>query len=431
MSTLAIGRISLADPISNISKWSMAGDAVEIEGKLHTTPENIALGNIDEVLVKRHQLAGYVGNGDEEVVPVIFSEDPSVTGFYRVMDVLIESMVGSAVHGVFDYRIALQRVHGFAAPLMESVLVGALRTNPHSITYNGGGGAEIAVAAHAVPDAVGDYAPIGINGLAPASQYTRVGSDGTIEFHDTIPSGAFVWQSQYSLAAASAYVGAVVIRADSPLYTIVGQQAPATPASWELSNGLVKITPTAAGKLDVAHYNGASWEPAKRFILDNGAGTQLFATGFKTLTILRNSPEECSIRLTGERASDGPTCVDLTLKRGARTVTGYASFLSGSTPGWGVNRDVAEASTNLVGGIRATANDADGNRFVLSTSVAYLTDATNLANGRLRQSVAAPTFTFMISSEVGGSGAAADDLAQQLIDVWFFPISERITVVGR
>ena len=143
--------------------------------------------------------------------------------------------------------------------------------------------------------------------------------------------------------------------------------------------------------------------------------------------------------LVRDAAENPPTAyrhiLYMTLRRGSRFVecvyhwTGSAVILR-------VGRNVTEASsvmdtpTGATGplGIRATSNDGDGNRFVVGTNVAHTND---LTNGTLVTTAAANVHRFFIGSEIGGTGAAANDDDTDLQLQWVGQFNERTRAVLR
>lgn len=148
-----------------------------------------------------------------------------------------------------------------------------------------------------------------------------------------------------------------------------------------------------------------------------------------SLRVLRNAPEVCVIRLgcTVAYGYDwGRTYLDLRLRRGDRNVEG--TLVSAAQSDWGVAFSGVTACTARTGGIRVTANDADGNRYVLAQADAITSD---LVNGSIRQTAATyNVYPFMVSSEIGGSGVAASslDVAQNLIYTYMAATGERAAV---
>jgi hypothetical protein len=99
-----------------------------------------------------------------------------------------------------------------------------------------------------------------------------------------------------------------------------------------------------------------------------------------------------------------------------------------------VVRDTNEGSTAITPtgasgdvGIRATSNDADGNRFILYSPQTHTNDTT--AGG---VSVASTQIIkFAIGFEIGGSGATGADTAAELAHQYFGYVDERVRAVWR
>lgn len=387
--------------------WNADGDIVAIEGFLNA-PE------VGDALALRQQILGYSENIDEEVIPVTWTADSTADGYYRVRKAAVNMKGSSLAHGLFEFSMQLERIRGYAAPLFESILLGADLTNAHSFTG--------ATPWHAVPVAAVDYAEIDV-----LADFERAAEGGDMHFiHLTdynVTPRFFVTPADYYLGAATFELGS------GSLYrTIVGTQAENLPDAWRLSNGLVRLTPAASGRIEISHFNGTAWSAAKAFrFLTNG--THIFDE-FTNVTVLRNSAEEAAIRLTASTTggfAEGPKVIDIALRRGDRMVRGLLQSYSGRS--FRVQRDTAEASSALTGGIRATANDADGDRFVLFSTKAHSTD---LTNGYIQSTSGALTsFDFGIGSEVGGSGAAEPDRAGDLAKQYFAGQSEQMLVVSR
>ena len=143
--------------------------------------------------------------------------------------------------------------------------------------------------------------------------------------------------------------------------------------------------------------------------------------------VLRNDTEQVSIRLSyGFAGSDAPT-LDVSLRRGARNVQCFWSRPE-SSAAYGVFRASVEAATAITGGIRATSNDAGGNRYVLSTPSAKTND---LTKGGMYLSSGATSFNFMIGMEVGGSSATNDETAQNQVYQYMAARSHTLRYVGR
>jgi hypothetical protein len=92
--------------------------------------------------------------------------------------------------------------------------------------------------------------------------------------------------------------------------------------------------------------------------------------------------------------------VDLTVRRGLHNVEGYLFTGTSASNNPGIARDTAEAATAVTGGVRATATDASGNRYLLATPSAKTND---LAQGGFELTAGGSAIWFLISSEVNAA----------------------------
>lgn len=414
--TLKIGRVGIQVSVSRVDGWVTEGDRLNLSGYLHSD-------SVSEVDVLRQQLNGYVDNGDEEVVPVTWTTDSKVNGFYRVRRVQISTNPNLHFSNRFLFTVDLERVAGYAGPLMETVITGAVRTNSHSITNAN------AVGVVAVPDDVLEFHDS--SDPAAASVFTRTSVDGDVR---CVKSATYSRYQYFALAPADWYIGACSIELGSPYRTVVGQQIPSELDTWRLSNGLVRVRPHASG-FGVSCFNGSTWDSEKVFrgtVAGSSLGGIALATG---LRVLRNSPEECIIRLpvsipsailTGASVGSMRADIDIAVRRGERTVRLFLAATKSTT--WGVECVTAEAATALTGGIRATSDDANGNRFVLSSPQAVTND---LTQGGFALTAGATTFSYAAGLELNGSSAATNDAAQALVYQYMAAHSERVVVGAR
>jgi hypothetical protein len=148
---------------------------------------------------------------------------------------------------------------------------------------------------------------------------------------------------------------------------------------------------------------------------------------FKSVTILRNDPEMVVIRILFQLpVNTNRRILDLSLRRGSRTVEGYVQDVSSTTIV--VTPDVLEAATNnsASGWMRATSNDAAGNRFVVGSARTFATET----NGGI-QKTTTPTLDFFIGVEAGGSAAVAGDQGLNLRDQYIGAMAEKVGVAQR
>ena len=412
MSGLTIGRVGLDVVVSEIESLGFSGDALSLSGVL-------LADTLNDVKVLRQQLVGYVGNGDEEIVPVTWDEDSTLDGFYRVTSVEVSTVPASYVANWFRFSLGLERVSGYAGPLMETIVTGAVRTNTHSITSAN------AVAVVGVPDAANEFYD-----SSGEDTFTRPSADGLVRL---VAADAYTRTQTFSVDPGDWYAGAARIEYGTSYRVAVGQQIPSERETWRLSNGIIRVRPNADG-FAVSVFNGTTWDPEKVFAL-SGAGVLFGAVDLAYgLRVLRNSPEECIVRIpvsipSAILSAIGTSVrvdIDLALRRGERVVRGFLA--STADVKWGVEASTAEAATALTGGIRATANDANGNRYVLSSPQAVTND---LTQGGFETTATATTFSFAAGFELDGSGAPAVDAAQALIYQYMAAHAERVVVATR
>jgi hypothetical protein len=396
--------------------WSQTGTTITVQGRTPVTP------NTDAVRL-RDQLLGYLNNWDEPIVPLIFTTEPRLTGYYSVLDVSVPTDQNALSVGLLSYSLTLQALTGFTQPAMESVVSGALLTNVVGAVSGD------VVQFHAVPSVAVEY----FRGQG-GSLLTRSSADGNMLF---TTSGLIGSTASFYVAPPNFYVGAATVEQGSPLQPLVGRVFTQTDlVNWRLSNGLVRITPNAtAGKLDISHWKGAAWATAKTYQF-TGTVTAGLINGFIAVTVLRNSVEECILRLGCTVAVGinwGRVNLDISLRRGDRIARIFLS--STAQDQWQVARSTAEAATAItygavtLGAFRATANDADGNRYVLAS---YQSAATSdLVNGKLTENATVNTMDVGIGSEIAGSAAIVPDRAVDIAQQYLAAQSESQRIVLR
>lgn len=415
--SFTVGRVGFDVAWTEVEEWNQSGDQISISGILNAA-------TVADAKVLRQQLSGYVNNMDEEIVPVTWSEDSTVDGFYRVTGASVSTVPMSLTAGWFEFSLSLERMSGYGAPGFESVLSGALRVNAHSIV------SATSLAWHSIPSAT-DYYHTG--GIVSATG-TRTSADGAMLVQHLGGGAAAEAIAKWSVPPASALIGAAKIEVGTTLRTVVGHQIENLPEAWRISNGLLRVTPVASeSRLDVSCFDGTQWETAVRFDMGryHSAAFDEF-DHYHTISVLRNSPEAVGIRLatrpdSGSFGVDFFT-VDLMLRRGARLVEITTVNGAGLNQGM-IRANSATACTALTGSIRETANNASGNRFVLAAPQAKTDD---LTNGSIRITASNNVVSsFGLGFEIDGSSAAALETAQSLTYQYMCAMSEQLTVRGR
>lgn len=244
---------------------------------------------------------------------------------------------------------------------------------------------------------------------------TRISSDGPITVYSGIPSNV---APRWSIALADYLRGASRILLDG-LWAVGTSTFDYT--AWEMHNGLVRIT-TSGPSIGIQFWSDsiAGWTTAK-YWTPTVNGTALVTT--PTVDILRNDPEEVTIRLVYPQ-SPGLFTVDLDLRRGARFVTGVIKRFSSAT--LGISRTAAEAANVVSGGLRATASDPENFRYTVG-STRTVTTTTSIAS---IAAASATRFDFFLGGEVVAAPQTGDAFADILAQ-YHGTTGERVRVVQR
>lgn len=418
--TIKFGRAGQDITIRNPSSVSVDGETVTFAG-------SFAASDAHEMKALRMNFAS-LKNEDEPVIPVVYSYDSDFDGYYRVLSTSFNQDPGQEKRFTAFYTVQLERLFDYALPAMESILLGGFRENAHAIAT---GAPSFTITKNALGLYVND-------GVAHTDWVgTRVTTDGDLGvISNGSPTAAVRRLAQFTVKPADYYIGAaaVEITYNSNYRKIIGRRIPSglSAVGWRLTNGLIRITPSStAGRIGISCWDGSAWDTAKDFKFATTRAASIIDR-FQTFSIIRNTPEEVVVRLTmgdnitGTAADIERHVLDISLKRGLPIAEFY--WQSDNAVLGTVQRDTAEASTAVTGGIRATANDASGNRFAMFTPVAKTND---LVQGGFTTNAAATAFAFGIGLAVAGGSATAYNATTDLADMYFAPWSEYMAVVGK
>lgn len=407
--TFHVGGIDLGR--SSPQVWTSDGTRARIRG---TVRESTAGG----FAAAMYQLKGLLRNVDERSgVPVVPSSDSSLAGFYRVVGGDVEVTPAGYRSYWANYTLELESLQGRASPQIESRLLGALRTNSHSIAVG------TTVPWWATPtDATMDYVP-------GATVQTRTGEGGSVKVAYTTDGTLFLNSTRTMQCGASDYYDmcARVEVFDGTSWRMmkgreIGSATAASTTGWRLTNDLMRVVYGGGNALlSLTHYSSAAlaWQNTKTYELTRGiTGGTIQALGpFTTVSILRNAPECVILRLGVEQDSTtypAQINVDLCLRRGAMwvdaTVTrapGQVSSTESASVDFplGVRRSSTEAGTSHTSGVHATSADAGtgGGKYILTSPTATTVDTTV---GGIRQGTGVNTFQFMAGYEPSGASGA-------------------------
>jgi hypothetical protein len=425
--TITVGLVGRDITLDDPATFNRNGESVSMSGTLKKSEA--------EGLVLRDQIIGLSNNPDEPVVYVSFGGNYTrLDGFYAINGTSVEGTPGDGKRGIVKWSIDMERIASYQSAFLESRFVANVITNSHGIAI----GTSIGVVGmQQVASEISFTFP---GGIVPTvhTELQSIDYPSPTQIHvyglNMSGFGSFNgfsavgrWATDYSTGW---YSGACKLQVGASFYNVVGRNMIDSPTSWRLRNDMVRVSPGASGTLDVQHWDGTQWDTAKNYTLYTQGGTAFTVDSFTHVSCIRNSPE-CSIIRVGLKSSSTNISVvaDIMIRRGSRFV--WIVYQSVSTLQYGVKRTTVEAATSITGGIRATSNDASGNRYIIcgaSGSTAFTKDT---VNGGLYMSNVANAAVFGIGCELGGSGASTFGAAQNQAYTFFGNINETCRVVSR
>ncbi|ARX81518.1 hypothetical protein SMD44_00916 [Streptomyces alboflavus] len=393
---LQLGRLLLRETF-NVGESSSDSRDLSLEGQESSPPLTRA------ELVWRHDNLCALEPGS--IVPATFTDKPERNGYYEINSVSADYTEWRNEVVTSDWKVSLSRQGSDAEVDLQSRLTGVVRANDFSLTGERW---------HAPP--IGHYAYY--TGSSNPTTMTRTGADGAMTVYRSVPSSV---SPRWGCAATAYLVGRV--RLTSSGTELCGVDQALAPTGWALTNGLVNVTPSASATLDVQAYTGGAWR--SRLWNISAAGSASSITSWDGATLLRNEPEHVVVRLT-KGLNPGRASLDLALRRGSRFVEGYLQV--GTSATLAAYRSTLETNTSFAasGYVRATSNDADGNRFTLGSARTFTTHA----NGGV-QKAAATALDFWIGVEAGGSSAVSGDAAADLRNQYIACLPESTYCVRR
>jgi hypothetical protein len=433
MSTMSFGRIGLAAAYGGDDyamaaplSWDSSGSTLTLSG-LQTAPTTDA-GWYD-IVQWRDAMLGYdptLNGGDEPVIPLTLPnlEDDNLDGFYRVRSVSVGLPPGSL--GTWEapgylaipWSATLERVGHFKSSNNESLMVYGLRANLHGITTSD--------RLVAVPSgSLWSMARTGTRSTADP------GTSLAYELVSTGASGTF--SHRYQAGEFGHYVGAARIEAQGYEWRpMPGRRSFSNAGFVRLSNGLVRVKAGPVGGsgygLAVEWWSGSGWLAPVTFEVmqtTNGLGGASAMEKMWTCSVIRNAPEECTLRFPlvfGGLGAMGT--LDVSTRRGSRWLDVHAQSESSVTWRLRAATGTAAASTAITGGVRRTS-DLAGSRWILTGPRATTNDTTN---GAVTTAAAATSATFGIGCEIGGSGASGQDTAANQIEEFYHLVHETVRV---
>lgn len=281
-----------------------------------------------------------------KIVPVVFTDKVELNGFYRVESsdsALTDFGNGRVVTA--SWNMTLERIGTERDVEFESRIPTIGRVDDLA-------GVQVPSFWHApAANASGYY-----TGTTTPNTVVRTAEEGDLSVYFGLPTTV---PPRWTAPADGFTIGSARVLLDGIRHA--GDDTPSH-AAWEVANGIIRVRPSGAN-LAVSMWRGvAGWSTEKTYAISRNG---LNLDTVPEFTILRNEPEEVVVRLTYPN-TPGRLTVDLSLRRGARFVTGIVKRHSAAN--LGVARTAAETANTFTGGLVATAADAEGVRFVMGSS---------------------------------------------------------------
>ena len=425
----------------DVESFRHNGDTITVSGDL--MPAAGDADGINTMRAMRAQLMGYMSDGGdgEAFVPVVWADDPHYDGIYRLVAADVSATDVTLASGRANWSATLQRVVHSSAPWSEYRTSRVLMVNAHGYVPI----TNITSANATVPGSATEIQDDG--GAVSVSSTLVAGADGNerrliasfFSVSDTVIRSNY----RARITPADWYVGAATVEGQwgSNWYPIVGRQSPPELSSVRIRNGLMRVTPVAAG-LTCEWWVGGAWVSSltARMWLDDGVleNSDHYSI-LRNVSILRNSPEMVTVRCTYSTTAFPLFFinVDVSVRRGSRTATvvlagGRGTSFSSPTANarfdFGSTTASTQVATVTAGVIRKTTNDGSGNRPVIMCAES---NTQNLGDGALTTNSTIPAARFGIGLEVPGGTATAGNRAIDLAGDFFGQLAQRLTVVGR
>lgn len=393
---LQLGRVPLRETF--VATESGGDRGLDLEGQESYPPLTRAQ------VISRHDGINALVPG--QLVAVTFTDKPERNGYYTIASSSSTYTEYLNEQVTADWKVSLDRVGSDSETDLQSRLTGAVRLNDFSLTGERW---------HAPP--IGHYGYY--TGATNATTMTRTGADGAITVYRGVPTGV---SPRWGCNPTSYLTGRVKVTTTGS-QEVYGVDVPLAASGWALSNGLVNVTPSASATLDVQAYTGGSWHSKLWNISVAGSASSI--TSWDGATLLRNDPEMAIVRLT-KGLSPGRVTLDLTLRRGSRTLEGYLQ--TGTAATLAAYRSTLETNTSFAasGYVTATSNDSDGNRFAIGSARTF----TVHTNGGVIKS-SATALDFWIGAVAGGGSAVSGDAVTDLRNQYIACMPEAVYGVRR
>jgi len=301
--------------------------------------------------------------------------------------------------------VGLVRVaNGYQNPTIETTVVSQLATNSHSVLST----TDYAVAGAYIPAGYTDSLDFtGLPGTLAQSASVQASAATTdiVLLADTNTSG--YWSLFGDPAEHYAQPACTIeYQIGATWYELVGRQAPNN-VPWRINNGFIRIGDDGGTGFLVECADSGVWAGSTRVNGYEGNATAPYILGTNAGPfIMRNSPETCIVKVQSQYGIYNT----FTIWRGG-TIVMVQSNGTTVAPKPGLRFASVTACTAVTGGIRATSNDASGNRLVILGRAAVTND---VVNGYTYPSTSTYASVMSVGYNLGATGSGLYSEAGQL-----------------
>lgn len=362
-----IGRLDITSPASLDFSGGGGERQLRIQGKIAET-DLATVKYIRDELVSMAQSGVYV--------PFRYDGDSTFDGYVYLTDSSVD--IARYSMGGFNYSLDMEYLGKVGEVVKESVLTGKLLDNAHSITST-------SQQFHSPPGNHYNYFHQSnpTDGTRVAGDLTTTTASDTVTMRIKRDSSLRGNNAQFHVDPADFYKGSVRITTDSKVRN--GLASPNVSSGAILENGIVKIrvgSNLTQSRIVSYLWDTTSYGSEVEWAVHRGtpSGSNQLSTefrGWKTIQILRNTPELGIIRLTSHYQASGQDrlTLDISLRRGAH----HASLILNQSPissrlNISLSEDPSSDADTATGYIKAGAVDGDGNKWLLGSPSAFTED---------------------------------------------------------
>lgn len=322
---LTIGRVAVPEvQLSNVSDVSHSGGgSLSISGRVPT-------GDARAAAAVRAALIGLEENPDEPVVPVTFSEDPTLDGWVSVDQVSTSVSAGGLETGWWEFQVGASYGRNRGLGRWDAVVQGTVRSNSF------GWQPSACTPWWAVPDAATGF--FWVNGNTDVRSVIATASGAIDKRRNGATFNGFpTWTLHPSVQYAGAAVMEQRVRDSAIWVPIVGRRTAGNLDSggWRIGNGIVRLTYEGGDEIMVEAYSADVWGWESQGFRIGGV------TALSAPTIMRNDASAVVLECNAVPASGtGIRTITINVRRGDTWLRWVA--LSNSVTTWSVQPVVSQ-----------------------------------------------------------------------------------------